>query len=146
MTGITNKQRAVWAAHAVLQYATSKEGGNELYDEPSTVLTDMLCDLMHHAQSSGIHFNTCLKLAEHHYEEELKEQLGNAFGLRCPECGKGDEIDIAATVWVRLCPDGTDATHAANGDHEWCDHSGAICAACGHAGNVNEFSNSGEPA
>jgi hypothetical protein len=33
--------------------------------------------------------------------------------------GGADEIDIAATVWVRLCPDGTDVTLASYGDHAW---------------------------
>ena len=51
--------------------------------------------------------------------------LDNAFGMKCPECGASDEIDVCADVWVRLCPDGTDITAAENGDTEWTDHSGA---------------------
>jgi len=77
--------------------------------------------------------------------EDPAEELGNQFGLRCPECGKGDEIDIAATVWVRLCPDGTDIFEAQNGDHEWEDASAAKCCSCGHDGVVSEFSTKGEP-
>jgi hypothetical protein len=146
MTDITNEQRAGWAAHALLQYATGKEGGEELYDDPETVLTDLLSDLRHYAGRETIDFKTCLDRAEMHYDAEVEEELGNAFGLRCPACGKGDEIDIAATVWVRLCPDGSDVTQAANGDHEWSNQSGAVCASCGHPGNVNDFSNSGESA
>ena len=47
MTCITNKQRAGWAAHALVKYAIGKEGGEELYDEPEAVLTDLLTDLRH---------------------------------------------------------------------------------------------------
>lgn len=70
-------------------------------------------------------------------------KLDNAFGMKCPDCGKSDEIDIAATVWIRPCPDGTDVDAAANGDHEWSGHSGAKCCACGFGGNVSDFSNDG---
>jgi hypothetical protein len=42
----------------------------------------------------------------------------NDFGLICPQCKTGDQIDIQAAVWVRLCPDGTDVTAAENGDHD----------------------------
>lgn len=144
MTDITNKQRAEWAAHGVQEYAEGKEGRGGLYDEPEQVLTDLLCDLRHYADLNAIDFETCHQRAVSHHNQELAEEIGNQFGLRCAECGRGDEIDIAATVWVRLCPDGTDATTATNGDHEWCDHSGALCAACGHGGNVSDFSGSGE--
>lgn len=146
MTDITNKQRAGWAAHGVLQYAIGKEGGEQLYDDPDRVLTDLLSDLRHYAGREDIDFKACLDRAEMHYEAELAEEPGNAFGLCCPECGRGDQIDIAATVWVRLCPDGTDVTQAANGDHEWSNHSGAVCQACCHSGNVDEFSGSGKRA
>lgn len=65
--------------------------------------------------------------------------MENAFDMRCPECRGSDEIDIAATVWVRLCRDGTDVTETANGDHEWNNDSAASCHSCGHAGTVREF-------
>jgi hypothetical protein len=143
MTDITNEQRAGWAAYAVLQFAIGKEGGEELYDDPETVLTDLLTDLRHHADRENIDFKTCIDRAEMHYDAEVTEQLGNAIGLRCPECGKGDEIDIAATVWVRLCPDGSDVTQAANGDHEWEDTSPVKCCACGYHGTVTTFSKAG---
>ena len=61
----------------------------------------------------------------------------------CPKCGKDDEIDICAHVWVRLCPEGTDVSAARNGDHEWNDHNGAICQNCGHDGNVSDFTING---
>ncbi|MGD0973458.1 MAG: hypothetical protein ABR866_05180 [Candidatus Korobacteraceae bacterium] len=140
MTDITNEQRAGWAAHAVLQYATGKEGGEELYDDPETVLTDLLTDLRHYTVRENIAFKTCLDRAEMHYDAEATEELDNTFGLRCPQCGASDQIDICADVWVRLCPDGADATAAENGDTEWTDHSGAKCCACGFGGNVSDFS------
>jgi hypothetical protein len=58
---------------------------------------------------------------------------------KIPRCGADDEIDIAATVWVRLCHDGTDIFEAHNGDHTWDDDSDAQCCACGHTGTVREF-------
>jgi hypothetical protein len=49
------------------------------------------------------------------------------------------ETMAAATVYVRLYPDGTDALTARNGDHEWGDDSPAVCCACEYAGTVEEF-------
>ena len=65
--------------------------------------------------------------------------MSNQFDMKCPCCGGDDEIDIAATVWVRLCHNGTDIFEAHNGDHEWSDGSDAQCCACGHTGTVREF-------
>lgn len=65
--------------------------------------------------------------------------LDNIFGMKCPDCGRSDEIDVAATIWVRLCRDGTDVTEAENGDHEWTDTSAASCASCGQHGTVASF-------
>jgi hypothetical protein len=62
------------------------------------------------------------------------------FDMKCPRCGASDEIDIAATVHVRLCRDGTDIMAASNGDHEWDDDSAAVCCACDYAGKVRDFS------
>ena len=70
---------------------------------------------------------------------EVAEEPGNQFGLRCPECGASDELDIAAKVWIRLCPDGTDVTAAEDGDHEWEDTSPIKCCSCGHDGTVAFF-------
>ena len=65
--------------------------------------------------------------------------LDNDYGMRCPACGKSDRIDIAATVWVRLCLDGTDMYEPANSDQEWTDDSAAYCGSCGHGGTVATF-------
>jgi hypothetical protein len=69
----------------------------------------------------------------------MNDDIANDFGMKCPSCGSSDEIDIAATVWVRLCRDGTDVTTAANGDHEWDNDSAAVCCGCGHSGLVRNF-------
>lgn len=69
----------------------------------------------------------------------------NAFGLVCPRCHRSDEIDVAATVWIRLCPDGTDFTAAENGDHEWDDVSLAACHSCGHSAAARDFDIKNQP-
>jgi hypothetical protein len=66
--------------------------------------------------------------------------MSNCFDMKCSRCGASDQIDIAATVWVRLCDDGTDIFEAHNGDHLWDDTSAAECCACGHGGTVADFS------
>lgn len=139
MTDITNKNRAGWASHAVLAYAIGKEGKRKLYDKADLVLSDLLCDLHHYADMKGIDFKVCASRAASAYSEEIADELDNEFGLRCPECGRSAEIDIAATVWVRLCPDGTDVTASRNGDHEWANESAAQCCVCGHCGTVADF-------
>ena len=69
----------------------------------------------------------------------------NAFDMRCPQCRASNQIDIAATVWVRLTCDGTDAAQAANGDHEWKYGSFAACQDCGHTATVWEFDIENQP-
>jgi hypothetical protein len=75
----------------------------------------------------------------------MSDELDNDFGMKCPNCGASDQIDVAATVWVRLSPDGTDTTLAANGDHEWDNGSAAVCGACGHSGTVRNFDTERSP-
>lgn len=70
--------------------------------------------------------------------------VAKIWNISCPKCTRDDQLDIAAAVWVRLCPDGTDAHESEDGDHEWNEHSGIICRACGHGGNVSDFK-TGEP-
>jgi hypothetical protein len=69
--------------------------------------------------------------------------MSNFFDLRCPKCHGEDSIDILASVWLRLMPDGTDADASACGDHEWCDQSAASCDACGYQGHVVDFESPG---
>lgn len=70
--------------------------------------------------------------------------MSNFFNLRCPQCGKEDEIDIQASVWLRLTSDGTDADASACGDHIWDNDSPAECAACSYAGPVKLFAAAGD--
>jgi hypothetical protein len=70
----------------------------------------------------------------------MTDDLNNDFGMRCPKCHASDKIDVCADIWVRLCPDGTDPYEAQNQDHEWNEHSGAVCCGCGFGGNVSDFS------
>jgi hypothetical protein len=67
----------------------------------------------------------------------------NEWHMACPACGDDDQMDIGATVYVRLSVDGTDLMAAANGDHEWDGDSTALCCACGHAGTVRDFTITG---
>lgn len=75
----------------------------------------------------------------------MTDTLDNDFGMKCPnrDCGASDQIDVAATVWVRLCHNGTDVTEAENGDHEWTDDSRAVCCTCGHTATVSRFIKAG---
>ena len=67
------------------------------------------------------------------------ETVIECWNMRCPACRADDEIDIAATVWVRLVPDGTDMLAAANGDTEWAGDSPASCRGCGYRGKASAF-------
>jgi hypothetical protein len=72
----------------------------------------------------------------------MTEEIENASGMKCPQCGASDQIDVAASIWVRLCRDGTDPYEARMQDHDWNQQSGACCA-CGFGGNVSDFSKAG---
>jgi hypothetical protein len=61
------------------------------------------------------------------------------WNMRCPKCGRDDKIDIAASVWIRLVSEGTDADQSHDGSHEWDDGSAAKCAACDYADKVATF-------
>ena len=60
------------------------------------------------------------------------EELGNQHGFKCPKCGQGDRLMIAAVQWHDLLPDGTDN----HGDVEWDDDSPAGCQWCDWRGTV----------
>jgi hypothetical protein len=68
--------------------------------------------------------------------------MTNFLNMRCPKCGNEDRLDIQATVWIRVCEDGTDAD-AAEGTsdlgHQYTPDSPAFCAACGHWAAVWQF-------
>ncbi|MFI5109732.1 MAG: hypothetical protein ACHP78_12900 [Terriglobales bacterium] len=121
MTEPTNAERAARAQTALQHYIEAK---GEAFENSSTEIVDLIADLLHLAATTDQGddpIDTTLRLARLHFDAEHDdpEESGNQHGLRCPECGKSDQLDIAATVWVRLCPDGTDVTAAECGDHEW---------------------------
>jgi hypothetical protein len=52
------------------------------------------------------------------------QEIGNSHGYLCPKCKTGLYLSIAATVWARLLPDGTDNSDS---DTEWDENSTAKC-------------------
>ncbi len=69
----------------------------------------------------------------------LFETVRQAWGMRCPRCMADDQLDIAATVHVRLTPDGTDPDEAECHYHDWGDDTAVFCRACRHFGAVDDF-------
>ncbi len=65
--------------------------------------------------------------------------MANFLGNVCPKCGNPDQIDVAATVWVRLTADGSDADASGNADHEYDNTSLAQCGACDFGGTLGDF-------
>lgn len=65
--------------------------------------------------------------------------MANAFGMKCPECGREGYIDVAARVWVRITRDGTSQDEAENKDTDWSNDSLACCRSCGYEGTVSDF-------
>lgn len=65
--------------------------------------------------------------------------MTNFLDMRCPQCGDETGIDIAATVCVRVCRDGTDADASRDGDHTFESDSPAHCDHCGFHGTVEQF-------
>ena len=54
-------------------------------------------------------------------ENTRKLTVEEQWGVCCPNCGRDDQLDVAALVFVRLTPDGTDVDDAVDGSHEWDD-------------------------
>jgi hypothetical protein len=63
----------------------------------------------------------------------------STWDMRCPQCFEDHKIDVAAKIWVRLVPDGTDVDEAQDHDHEWDEKSPAVCRACDFQGTVFDF-------
>jgi len=66
------------------------------------------------------------------------------WGLCCPNCGKDDGIDIAATVWIRMTPGGSDTEASFCGDHTYDPDHDAACQNCGFEGLVSDFQVKGD--
>jgi phage FluMu protein Com len=65
--------------------------------------------------------------------------MSNFLDIRCPKCDATDQIDIAATVWLRVTEDGTDADESKDGHHDYTPRSNATCNACGYYGRLQDF-------
>jgi hypothetical protein len=65
--------------------------------------------------------------------------MSNLFDMRCPQCGSEHQIDIHASIWIRVCAEGTDADAANCVDHEFAPDSRACCNGCGHLATVAAF-------
>jgi hypothetical protein len=70
--------------------------------------------------------------------------MTNFLNARCPKCGDTDHLDVAATVWLRLTDDGTDADACDNRDHQYSPKSLCVCGACGHSARLSHFEAAGE--
>lgn len=70
--GLTRAQRT----KAALQtYRSEIDGAPWMTDDAegaSSLLSDILTDLMHYANADGLDFDDCLETARDHYEEEAK--------------------------------------------------------------------------
>lgn len=80
MTSISRETRAVWALDALRAYSDEKEGkrkGGRLYDDPETVLTDLIADCYHLAHRDGLDMERVLRLAQGHFEAEIEEEEGD---------------------------------------------------------------------
>ena len=59
--------------------------------------------------------------------------------IKCPNCGRDDQLDVDAVVSIRLTPSGSDADMSEDGSHIWDDNSMCSCIACGGRGKVRDF-------
>lgn len=76
MSEPTNLQRAAWAEAALRAYSREKCESRLFYDPKETVLSDMLCDLMHLAHTLDCMFDNMLASARMHYDAEIAEEEG----------------------------------------------------------------------
>jgi ribosomal protein S27E len=74
-----------------------------------------------------------------HQSQRENTTMSNFLDIRCPKCRATDQIDIAATVWLRVMEDGTAADRSEDGNHEFEPTSPATCNACGFTGRVQDF-------
>ena len=69
----TNEQRAerAWKAATRYQQAANGDSDGDIADE---TITDLLTDLMHFCDEQGIDFESCLRMANMHYEAEVAHE------------------------------------------------------------------------
>lgn len=68
----------------------------------------------------------------------MSDTPNETSGTVCPSCGRIDQIDVAATVWVRITDNGTDADASSDGHHEYDGASAASCGGCRWTGTLRE--------
>ena len=66
-----NVRRAAWAREAVAAF--QNETGQDDSDGLDTLLTDLLCDLLHLCDQEGLEFQSILLLAKTHYDAEARD-------------------------------------------------------------------------
>ena len=85
-----------------------------------------------------------------HFDELLADgrirrpTVREEWAMACPKCGSDEQIDVLASAYVRLTPDGSDADASHDGEHAWSVCSATKCCACGHSGIAREFGYTGE--
>jgi hypothetical protein len=74
------------------------------------------------------------------------EEMGNEFGLKCPECGNTDDLNVECRAWVTVIGEHVlDPYERSNFAYEpfsgWHWESGdeAQCPTCGHKATVGRF-------
>jgi hypothetical protein len=65
--------------------------------------------------------------------------MSNFLDIRCPECGNTDQLDIEATISVRVTENGTDADLSGDGYWTYTPKSWTACGACGYGGELRQF-------
>ena len=70
---MNNDERADHAGNAMAEYLASK---GEPHDQPAEgyEISDLICDLLHHADRLGFHFRDILSHALMHYKGEKAEE------------------------------------------------------------------------
>lgn len=130
---VTDNERAEWARNALESFR--RETNCDFGDS----LGDLLCNLMHFADSNNFDFEAALTRARGHYvEEKDEERADNVMNIRCRKCGNADELDIEIVTWARLTSDGTDITAAHRAAHESDDNCLVLCDRCGHFETLGE--------
>ena len=69
----TNKDRAVWAGKGLTEFCRQVYSKTSS-EEPETLLSDFLADVMHWADEHKVDFEVALERARYNYEEEKLEE------------------------------------------------------------------------